>query len=84
MAIGTRHSVRWVSVPAQTSNLLYNAPSEQILMYAKEQQRMEDDLKRRVIYGVLSMALGILATRLAVFLTNKILGKPDDSAQAIV
>lgn len=53
-------------------------------MYAKEQQRMEDDLKRRVIYGVLSMALGILATRLAVFLTNKILGKPDDSAQAIV
>lgn len=45
---------------------------------------MEEDLKRRVIYGVLSMALGILATRLAVFLTNKILGKPNTGAKAIV
>jgi hypothetical protein len=45
---------------------------------------MEEDLKRRIVYGVLSMALGILATRLAVFLTNKILGDPDNQHQAIV
>lgn len=45
---------------------------------------MEEDLKRRIVYGVLSMALGILATRLAVFLTNKILGEPDSDQQAIV
>jgi hypothetical protein len=45
---------------------------------------MEEDLKRRIVYGVLSMALGILATRLAVFLTNKILGEPDSDTQAIV
>jgi hypothetical protein len=45
---------------------------------------MEEDLKRRIVYGVLSMALGILATRLAVFLTNKILGEPDSEKQAIV
>ena len=45
---------------------------------------MEEDLKRRVVYGILSMTLGILATRLAVFLTNKILGEPDSSNQAIV
>jgi len=45
---------------------------------------MEEDLKRRIVYGVLSMALGILATRLAVFITNKILGEPDNSTQAIV
>lgn len=45
---------------------------------------MEDDLKRRLIYGLLSLALGALATRLAVFLTNKILGEPDSQSQAIV
>jgi hypothetical protein len=45
---------------------------------------MEEDLKRRIVYGVLSMALGILATRLAVFITNKILGEPDSKQQAIV
>jgi hypothetical protein len=45
---------------------------------------MEEDLKRRIVYGILSMALGILATRLAVFITNKILGEPDSSSQAIV
>jgi hypothetical protein len=45
---------------------------------------MEDDLKRRLVYGLLSMILGIIATRLAVYLTNKILGEPEDEAEAIV
>ena len=45
---------------------------------------MEEDLKRRIVYGVLSLALGALATRIAVYLTNKILGEPDSEAQAIV
>lgn len=44
---------------------------------------MEEDLKRRLIYGVLSLALGALATRLAVFITNKILGEPEDSSESI-
>ena len=44
---------------------------------------MEDDLKRRLVYGLLSLALGALATRVALFLTNKILGEPD-SGTAIV
>ncbi|HEY1012671.1 MAG TPA: hypothetical protein VGE07_08215 [Herpetosiphonaceae bacterium] len=45
---------------------------------------MEEDLKRRIVYGVLSLALGALATRIAVFLTNKILGEPDSEVEAIV
>ena len=45
---------------------------------------MEDDLKRRLVYGLLSLALGALATRIAVYLTNKILGEPDSESQAIV
>ena len=45
---------------------------------------MEDDLKRRLVYGLLSLALGALATRVAVYLTNKILGEPDSKSQAIV
>ncbi len=44
---------------------------------------MEDDLKRRLVYGLLSLALGALATRVAMFLTNKILGDAD-SGSAIV
>lgn len=40
---------------------------------------MNDDTKRRLVYGLLSLALTALATRLALFLTNKILGEPDDS-----
>jgi hypothetical protein len=45
---------------------------------------MEDDLKRRIVYGLLSMILGIIATRLAVYLTNKLLGEPESEAEAIV
>lgn len=45
---------------------------------------MDDDVKRRLVYGLLSMILGIIATRLAVYLTNKILGEPESEAEAIV
>lgn len=38
---------------------------------------MEEDAKRRIVYGLLSLVLSIAATRLALFLTNKILGEPD-------
>jgi hypothetical protein len=36
---------------------------------------MDEDLKRRVVYGLLSLVLSLLATRLALYLTDKILGK---------
>ena len=45
---------------------------------------MEDDLKRRLVYGVFSIVLGALATRLAVYLTNKIVGEPQSSRESIV
>ena len=40
---------------------------------------MNDDTKRRLVYGVLSLVLSALATRLALFLTNKLLGEPEES-----
>ncbi len=39
---------------------------------------MDKDTQRRLVYGLLSLVLGAIATRLAVYLTNKILGEPDD------
>lgn len=45
---------------------------------------MDDDVKRRLVYGLLSVVLGAIATRLAVYLTNKLLGEPDSEADAIV
>jgi len=38
---------------------------------------MNDDLKRRIVYGLLSLALSLLATRLALYLTDKLLGKEE-------
>jgi len=38
---------------------------------------MNDDLKRRIVYGLLSLALSLIATRLALYLTDKILGKQE-------
>ncbi|MBK9714837.1 MAG: hypothetical protein IPO81_26610 [Kouleothrix sp.] len=40
---------------------------------------MDDDLRRRLLYGLLSLALSALATRLALYITNKILGEPEAS-----
>ncbi len=39
---------------------------------------MDDDTKRRLVYGLLSLVLGAIATRLAMYLTNRILGEPVD------
>ncbi len=38
---------------------------------------MNDDLKRKLVYGLISLALSLLATRLALYLTDKILGKQE-------
>ena len=38
---------------------------------------MNDDLKRRIVYGLLSLALSLLATRLALYLTDMLLGKEE-------
>lgn len=38
---------------------------------------MDDDTKRRLLYGLLSLVLTAIATRLAVYITNRILGEPD-------
>lgn len=39
---------------------------------------MDDETKRRLVYGLLSLVLSALATRLALFLTNKLLGEPPE------
>jgi hypothetical protein len=39
---------------------------------------MEEDVKRRLLYGLLSLVLGMIATRLALYITNKLLGEPDE------
>lgn len=39
---------------------------------------MNDDMKRRIVYGLLSLALSLLATRLAVYLTDMLLGKEEN------
>lgn len=41
-------------------------------------KHMDDDIKRRLVYGFLSLVLSALATRLALYLTNKILGDPEE------
>ena len=38
---------------------------------------MNDDLKRRLVYGLISLALSLLAARLAVYLTDMLLGKEE-------
>jgi|HigsolmetaAR201D_1030396.scaffolds.fasta_scaffold25919_1 uncharacterized membrane-anchored protein len=38
---------------------------------------MDDETKRRLVYGLLSLVLSALAARLALYLTNKILGEPE-------
>jgi hypothetical protein len=39
---------------------------------------MNDEMKRRLVYGLLSLVLSALATRLALYLTDKLLGKPEE------
>jgi len=40
---------------------------------------MDDEMKRRLLYGLLSLVLSALATRLALYLTNKLLGDPEEA-----
>lgn len=37
----------------------------------------DTDVRRRVVYGVISLVLGVIATRLALYLTNRLLGDPE-------
>lgn len=39
---------------------------------------MDYDTKRRLVYGLLSLVLSALATRLALYITNRILGDPEE------
>ena len=39
---------------------------------------MDDDLRRRLVYGLISLVLTALAARLAVYITNKILGEAEE------
>lgn len=39
---------------------------------------MDDDLKRRLVYSLLSLILGAIATRMALYLTNRLLGEPEE------
>lgn len=41
---------------------------------------MEADTKRQLVYGLISLILSAIATRLALYITNKILGEPDGDA----
>jgi hypothetical protein len=36
---------------------------------------MEDDLRRRMVHGLISLALSLAAAWLATYITNKILGE---------
>ena len=38
---------------------------------------MDDETKRRLVFGLLSLVLTALATRIALYLTNKLLGEPE-------
>jgi hypothetical protein len=38
---------------------------------------MDDDLRRRMIHGLINLFLGLLAAWLATYITNKILGNPE-------
>jgi hypothetical protein len=39
---------------------------------------MDDEFKRRLVFGLLSIVLSWAATRLALYITNLILGEPAD------
>lgn len=42
---------------------------------------MGKSLLRRAVQGILSLVLGAIATWLAVYLTNKLLGEPSEEEQ---
>jgi hypothetical protein len=44
---------------------------------------VEEDLRRRIVYGLFSLVLGILAARLAQYLTDRILGPAPEGARQL-
>lgn len=45
---------------------------------------MDYDTKRKLVYGLLSLVLSALATRIALYLTNRIIGEPvEDSLTGV-
>ena len=38
---------------------------------------MDNDLRRRMVYGLVNLFLGLAAAWLATYITNKILGNPE-------
>jgi uncharacterized membrane-anchored protein len=41
---------------------------------------MEQDTKRQLVYGLISLVLVAVANRLAMYITNKLLGEPEGDA----
>ena len=41
---------------------------------------MENDTRRQLVYGLISLILSAIATRLALYITNKLLGEPEGDA----
>jgi hypothetical protein len=39
---------------------------------------MDDDLQRKLVHGLINLLLSIAAAKLATYLTNKILGAPEE------
>jgi hypothetical protein len=44
---------------------------------------LNDDLQRRIVYGLLSLVLGIAAAQLAQYLTDKILGPAPEGSKLL-
>jgi hypothetical protein len=40
---------------------------------------MEEDVRRRLLQGMLNLVLGLVASWLATYITNKILGEPEET-----
>jgi hypothetical protein len=40
---------------------------------------MSTSLKRRLVYGVLTLVLGLLATRISLYMTDMLVGRPEQT-----
>lgn len=40
---------------------------------------MDDDLRRRMVHGLISLILSLAAAWLATYITNRILGEPEQT-----
>ena len=55
--------------------LCYNANQRRVL---KGGNTLDDDLRRRMVHGLINLMLSLAAAWLATYLTNKILGAPEE------